>query len=166
MQNKPTEMTVISTVETLKAEAGVAKRWLKTGDLWRADGFTAEMLESDKELRDYVKKEVILLSFTKTEQAIFAKPSTTLSDEEKVTKRWVIQQIGSRLNKIIQHVRRAEELEMMDDDEHEARRVASLETRLKRDLTKWIEKIEKAEAVTFSAVKMLEHLKNASALLK
>lgn len=166
MQNKPTEMTVVSTVETLKAEAGVAKRWLKTGDLWRADGFTAEMLESDKELRDYVKKEVILLSFTKTEQAIFAKPSTTLSDEEKVTKRWIIQQIGSRLNKIIQHVRRAEELEMMDDDEHEARRVASLETRLKRDLTKWIEKIEKAEAVTFSAVKMLEHLKNASALLK
>lgn len=166
MQNKPTEMTVVSTVETLKAEANVSKRWLKTGDLWRADGFTAEMLESDKELRDYVKKEVILLSFTKTEQAIFAKPSTTLSDEEKVTKRWVIQQIGSRLNKIIQHVRRAEELEMMDDDEHEARRVASLETRLKRDLTKWIEKIEKAEAVTFSAVKMLEHLKNASALLK
>lgn len=166
MQNKPTEVTIVSTVETLKAEAGVAKRWLKTGDLWRADGFTAEMLESDKELRDYVKKEVVLLSFTKTEQAITAKPSTTLTDEEKVTKRWVIQQIGSRLNKIIQHVRRAEELEMMDDEEHEARRVASLETRLKRDLTKWIEKIEKAEAVTFSAVKMLEHLKNASALLK
>lgn len=166
MQNKPTEVTIVSTVETLKAEAGVAKRWLKTSDLWRADGFTAEMLESDKDLRDYVKKEVILLSFTKTEQAIFAKPSTTLSDEEKVTKRWVIQQIGSRLSKIIQHVRRAEELEMMGDDEHEARRVASLETRLKRDLTKWIEKIEKAEAVTFSAVKMLEHLKNASALLK
>lgn len=166
MQNKPTEVTIVSTVETLKAEAGVAKRWLKTADLWRADGFTAEMLESDKELRDYVKKEVVLLSFTKTEQAITAKPSTTLTDEEKVTKRWVIQQIGSRLNKIIQHVRRAEELEMMDDEEHEARRVASLETRLKRDLTKWIEKIEKAEAVTFSAVKMLEHLKNASALLK
>ena len=74
--------------------------------------------------------------------------------------------MGARLVKVTQHVRKAEEDEAMGDDERDARRVASLETRLKRDLTKWIEKVEKAEAVTFSATKMLEHLKAASAMLK
>jgi protein-export chaperone SecB len=40
-------------------------------------------LDGDKEYRDAFKKNVILLSFTKTEQAIMAKPATSLSDEEK-----------------------------------------------------------------------------------
>lgn len=158
--------TVTVTVETLKAEAGVQKRWLKTADTLRADGVTAELLSNDKEYRDAFLKDVILLSFTKTEQAIMAKPQTALSDEEKVTKRWIRQQMGARLVKVTSYVRKAEEEESLGDDEREARRVASLETRLKRDLTKWIEKVEKAEAVTFPAVKMLEYLKAASALLK
>ena len=161
-----TAEAVTVTVETLKAEAGVQKRWLKTADVLRAEGVTSEALTNDKEYRDAFLKDVVLLSFTKTEQAIMAKPQTTLSDEEKVTKRWIRQQMGSRLTRVAQYVRKAEEDEAMGEDERDARRVASLETRLKRDLTKWIEKVEKAEAVTFSATKMLEHLKAASALLK
>jgi hypothetical protein len=39
-------------------------------------------------------------------------------------------------------------------------------TRLKRDLTAWIDKVEKAEAVTFSATEMVKYLKSASALIK
>jgi hypothetical protein len=153
-------------VETLKAEAGVQKRWVKAADMLRAEGVTAETLNNDREYRDSFKKNVVLLSFTKTEQAIMAKPQTSLSDEEKVTKRWIQQQIGSRLNRVVQFVKRAEEEEALGDDEREARRVASLETRLKRDLAKWIDKVEKAEAVTFSATQMLQHLKAASAMLK
>lgn len=153
-------------VETLKAEAGVQKRWVKAADMLRAEGVTAETLNNDREYRDSFKKNVILLSFTKTEQAIMAKPQTSLSDEEKVTKRWIQQQIGSRLNRVVQFVKRSEEEEALGDDEREARRVASLETRLKRDLAKWIDKVEKAEAVTFSATQMLQHLKAASAMLK
>ena len=153
-------------VETLKAEVGVQKRWVKAADSLRAEGVTSEQLGNDKEFRDAFKKNVVLLSFTKAEQAIAGKPTTALSDEEKVTKRWIAQQVGSRLNKVVQHVRKAEEEEAMDDDEKGARRIASMDARLKRDLTKWIEKIEKAEAVTFSATKMLEHLKAASALIK
>ena len=161
-----TAEAVTVTIETLKAEAGVQKRWLKTADVLRAEGVTSEALTNDKEYRDAFLKDVVLLSFTKVEQAIMAKPATALSDEEKVSKRWIRQQMGARLVKVTQHVRKAEEDEAMGDDERDARRVASLETRLKRDLTKWIEKVEKAEAVTFSATKMLEHLKAASAMLK
>ena len=95
-----------------------------------------------------------------------AKPQTALSDEEKVTKRWVQQQVGSRLNRVIQHVKKAEDEEAMSDDERGARKVADLATRLKRDLTAWIDKVEKAEAVTFSATQMVKLLKEASALIK
>lgn len=153
-------------VETLKAEAGVTKRWVKAGDMLRAEGVTSEGLNNDKELRDAFKRDVVLLSFTKTEQAIMAKPQTALSDEEKVTKRWVQQQIGSRLNRVIQHVKKAEDEESMSEEKRSARKVADLATRLKRDLTAWIDKIEKAEAVTFSATQMVKHLKDAAALIK
>lgn len=153
-------------VETLKAEHAVLKRWQKAGDMLRAEGITSEALNNDKELRDGFKRDVILLSFSKAEQAIMAKPQTALSDEEKVTKRWVQQQIGSRLNRVIQHVKKAEDDEAMTDDERGARKVADLATRLKRDLTAWIDKVEKAEAVTFSATQMVKHLKDAAALIK
>ena len=158
--------TISVVVETLKAEAGVAKRWVKAADMLRAEGVTVEKLESDKEFRDAFKREVVLLSFSKAEQAIKAKPQTALTDEEKVTKRWVDQQIGSRLNRVIQHVKKAEQEEAMSDDERGARKVADMATRLKRDLSAWIDKIEKAEAVTFSATQMIQHLKAASALIK
>ena len=157
---------VSTVVETLKAEAGVAKRWIKACDSLRAEGVTSELLEKDKDFRDQFKAGVILLSFTKTEQTIVGKPHTSLTDEEKVTKRWIQQQMGSRLSRVIQHVKKAEIEETMTDDERGARRTASLETRLKKDLCAWIDRVEKAEAVTFSATKMLEYLRNASALLK
>jgi hypothetical protein len=153
-------------VDTLKADNGVQKKWKKAADMLRAEGVTADILSNDKEMRDYFKKEVVLLSFTKLEQAIYAKPVTALSDEEKVTRRFVTTEMGSRLGKVIRHVAAAEKEEMMTDDERGARKVADLATRLKRDLTAWIDKVEKAEAVTFSATQMVKHLKDAAALIK
>ena len=158
--------TIAAVVDTLKAEAGVAKRWVKAADMLRAEGVTSELLSNDKEVRDGFKKDVVLLSFTKTEQSIMALPATALSDEQKVTKRWVQQQVGSRLNRVIQHVKKAEDEELMSDEDRGAKKVADLATRLKRDLTAWIDKVEKAEAVTFSATQMVKYLKDASALIK
>ena len=153
-------------VETLKADNGVQKKWKKAADMLRAEGVTADILSNDKEMRDYFKKEVVLLSFTKLEQAIYSKPRTALSDEEKITARYVTTEMGSRLGKVIRHVAAAEKEEMMTDDERGARKVADLATRLKRDLVTWIDKVEKAEAVTLSATQMVKLLKEASALIK
>jgi len=158
--------TITTVVDTLKADTAVQKRWLKAADALRAEGVTSETLDGDKEYRDAFKKSVIMLSFTKTEQAIMAKPTTSLSDEEKVTKRWIIQQTGAKLVKVTGHVRKAEQEEMMTDDERGAKKVSDMATRLKRDLTAWIDKVEKAEAVTFSATEMVKYLKSASALIK
>ena len=158
--------TVTVTVETLKADNAVLKKWKKTADLLRGDGVTSDLLLNDAEYRAAFKKEVVLLSFTKIEQAIYAKPTTSLSDEEKVTKRFVTTEMGSRLAKVARYVKKAEEEEVMTDDERGARKVADMATKLKKDLAVWIEKIEKAEAVTFSATQMIKHLKDASALIK
>ena len=152
--------TITTVVDTLKADTAVQKRWLKAADALRAEGVTAETLDGDKEYRDAFKKNVILLSFTKTEQAIMAKPTTSLSDEEKVTKRWIVQQTGAKLVKVTSHVRKAEQEEMMTDDERGAKKVSAMATRLKRDLTAWIDTVETAEAVTFSATEMVKYLES------
>jgi hypothetical protein len=158
--------TISTVVETLKAQGVVDKKWLKTADALRSEGVSSDTLTNDKEYRDAFKRDVILLSFTKTEQAIMSKPTTSLSDEEKVTKRWIIQQTGAKLVKVTSHVRKAEQDEMMTDDERGAKKVSDMATRLKRDLAAWIDKVEKAEAVTFSATEMVKYLKAASALIK
>ena len=160
-----TENTIRTVVDTLKAEAGVQKRWIQAADLLRADGVTSQMLDNDKEFRDGFKRDVIMLSFSKVEQAIMAKPQTVLSDEEKITKRWIQQQTGSRLTRVTQHVKKAEDEETMSDDDKGARRTASMSTRLRRDLSAWVDKIEKAEAVDFSAVDMVKLLKSAIVII-
>jgi hypothetical protein len=157
---------ISTVVETLKADASVQKRWVKTADVLRAEGVTSEMLDGDKEYREAFKKNVILLSFTKVEQTIMAKPTTSLSDEEKITKRWIINQTGAKLVQVTKYVRKAEQDELLSDDERGARKVSDMATRLKRDLTAWIDKVEKAETVTFSATEMVKFLKAASALIK
>lgn len=166
MKANLSETLVAKTVETLKLQGQVDKKWVAVADMWRAEGFSSEMILNDKEVRDSIKKNVILLSFTKAEQAIAAKPHTARSDEEKVTARWVTTETGSRLGKVIRHIKKAEDEENMTDEERGARKVADLATRLKRDLTRWIDKVEKAEAVTFSATQMVKCLKDASALIK
>jgi hypothetical protein len=158
--------TVLNVSETLKLQAGVDKKWKKAADALRADGVTSEMLETDAEFRKVFKVGVVLLSFTKLEQAIYAKPRTALSDEEKVTARFVQTELGSRLGKVARHVKQSEKDEQMTDAERGAKKTAELATRLKKDLTYWIDKVEKAEAVTFSATQMVQHLKAASALIK
>jgi hypothetical protein len=159
------EVTIRAVVDTLKAEAGVQKRWVQAADLLRADGVTSDLLEKDKDFRDEFKREVIMLSFSKVEQAIMAKPQTMLSDEEKITKRWIQQQTGSRLTRVIQHVKKAEEEETMSDEDRGARRIASLSTGLRRDLSAWVDKIEKSDGTDFSAVDMVKLLKSAIAMI-
>ena len=157
---------VSTVVETLKLQNSVDKKWKKAADSLRAEGVTSESLTNDNEYRDMFLRDVVMLSFTKIEQAIYAKPLTACSDEEKVTRRFVQTERTSRLGKVVRHVKKSEVEEMMTDDERGAKKVADMATRLKRDLTVWIEKIEKADAVTFSATQMIKHLKDASALIK
>ena len=162
---KLSQSAVADTVSVLKADGALEKRWVKCSDTLRAEGVTSEMLTSDTEFRKYFKEEVILLAFSKLEQSIMALPATALSDEQKVTKRYVQQQLGVKLGRVTKYVKKAEQDEAMTDEERGAKKVSDMATRLKRDLTAWIDKVEKAEAVTFSATEMVKYLKSASALI-
>ena len=163
---KLSQSAIEDTVNVLKAEGVLEKKWVKVADGLRAEGVTAEMLEGDEEFRKYFKYEVILLAFSKVDQSIMALPTTALSDEQKVTKRYVQAQLGVKLGRVSKYVKASEMAETMTDEEKGAKKVSDMATRLKRDLTSWIDKVEKAEAVTFSATEMVKYLKSASALIK
>ena len=153
-------------VAVLKEDAAVGKRFLKAADTLREAGVTVDMLQNDKPFRDMFRTNVILLSFTKTEQGIAAKLPTLLTDAERVTRRWIQRETGSRMSKVIKYVDRSEKNEIMTDDERGAQAQAQLSTRLKRDLFAWIVRIEKAEAVDFSATLMIAKLREATSLIK
>ena len=95
-----------------------------------------------------------------------SKPHTALSDEQKVTKRWVQQQIGTRLNKVLKYIKAAEAEAQMSDDEREAKAKTTLAERVIRDLNSAKEKVQKATAVTFSATKVIASIDAAIADVK
>lgn len=160
------EQSCSAVVEVLKAQAGVDKKWRTAADLLIADGLTVDTMDNDKEWRKAFKADVVLLSFTKLEQAIVNKPTTTLSDEQKVTKRYVQMQLGARYNKVRSYLARAEREASMSDDEREAQHRDTMRVRLQKDLEKWIDKIQKAEAVDFPASAVVKDLQSALSWVK
>ena len=156
-------------INTFKGEAKQEHQWVCFTDGLVSDGITSEDFK-DSEFSNSFKVAVVLPSFTKQEQALMSAPVKSLSDEQKVSRRYLQQQIGSRVAKVVTHLKKREAVE---DDAAENDAMAKpkakkndLGAKLKADLIKWIDRVERAEAVTFSATKMLEHLRSASALIK
>ena len=156
-------------INTFRGEAKQEHQWIRFTDLLIADGITSEDFK-DSEFSNSFKVAVVLPSFTKQEQSLMSAPVKSLSDEQKVSRRYLQQQIGSRVAKVVTHLKKREAVEddAADNDAMAKPKAKKndLGAKLKADLIKWIDRVEKAEAVTFSAVKMLEHLRSASALIK
>jgi hypothetical protein len=157
-------------ITTFKGESKQDHQWIRFTDGLVAEGITSEDFK-DAEFANSFKVAVVLPSFTKQEQALMSAPIKSLSEEQKVSRRYLQQQIGSRVAKVVTHLRKREAAE--DDTADNTAATAKpkskkndLGAKLKADLVKWIDRVERAEAVTFSAVKMLEHLRSASALIK
>jgi hypothetical protein len=155
-------------INTFKGEAKQEHQWVCFTDGLVADGITSGDFK-DSEFANSFKVAIVLPSFTKQEQALMNAPVKSLSDEQKVSRRYLQQQIGSRVAKVVTHLKKREAVEEESSNDAMAKPKAKkndLGAKLKADLIKWIDRVEKAEAVTFSAVKMLEHLRSASALIK
>lgn len=160
--------TVTELVTVIKADAGVQKRWLVAADALRAEGVSSDWMK-DKKNREAVKAfraGVVLMSFTKAEQSLIAKPIHSCDDMEKFNRRYLQQQAGVRLSRVIGYLVKAEKAEAMTDEEKGAQARATMGTRLRRDLAAWIDRIEKAEATDFSAVDVIKALKAALVLVK
>lgn len=153
-------------VGVIEADGRIHKRWLAAADRLRASGVTSEFLSSNAEARKAFMSGVVLLSFTKTEQGIMVKPIDSCSEQERVARRVIRQEMGAKYASVVKYLVRAERAETMTDEERGAKARASIGTRLRRDLTAWIDRIEKAEAVDFSATEMIKALKSAIVLIK
>jgi hypothetical protein len=105
-----------------------------------------------------------VMGFTVTMQALLKKDTKSLSDAQKSDKRYWSMQIGSKLKDLRNALSTREALG--DNSDGAGTKPASFESRLKRDLTKYIAQVEKLEAAKFSVVDMLKYLKLANVLIK
>ena len=143
------------------AKADKAK--VKTLDVLQAEGFVSTDFVApdkgkDRALYDGLKAAVIF-GFEVKVQTLLAKDTKTLDDDAKKVKKMWQQQIGSRMTDLKNGLAKRENPEG-------EKATASFESRLKRDLTKYIAQIEKGEAFSFTVIDMLKYLKSASALIK
>ena len=143
------------------AKADKAK--VKTLDILQAEGFVSTDFVApdkgkDRALYDGLKAAVIF-GFEVKVQTLLAKDTKTLDDDAKKVKKMWQQQIGSRMTDLKNGLAKRENPEG-------EKATASFESRLKRDLTKYIAQIEKGEAFSFTVIDMLKYLKSASVLIK
>jgi hypothetical protein len=153
--------------DTLRAESQVTQKWVKFTDLLRADGITSTMLDSkagSQELRDHVKDKIVLPSFKDAELALMAKETKSLEDDKKAQKRFLQQQIGSRLGKIERHLRDAEKA--TDAGENGTPKAPKTDAqRLQKMLDDILAKIGKMEKPAFDAVAVCDHLKKCKVII-
>ena len=145
------------------ASAKADKTKVKTLDVLQAEGFVSTDFVApdkgkDRALYDSLKAAVVL-GFEVRFQTLLAKDTKTLDDDAKALKKTWQQQIGSRMTDLKNGLAKRENPEG-------EQATASFESRLKRDLTKYIAQIEKGEAFSFTVIDMLKYLKSASALIK
>lgn len=145
-------------------------KWLKASDLLHAEGVTVAMLE-DVQYKALFMREVILLALPKKDQALYITPKAGLSVEDRKDVIKIGNKLRAKLSIIKGHMINRERLETMTDIEKIAEldkktNSGTMDARLSKALDEWIKKVQEAEEVSFSATKMLEHLKAARALIK
>ena len=135
-------------------------------DALQADGVTPEMMFAPKKDQDrtfYASLEgAVIAGFTATAQALLKKETKTLSDDQKVAKRYWQQQIGSK----IKDFRNALQRRIDQGSEGGANNTSTLEGRIRRDLAKYITQLEKVESFSGNVVELTKCLKSALAYVK
>jgi hypothetical protein len=151
---------------------------VKVIDSLVADGIVHTAMLAPKKGEDrtfYASLEVaVIAGFTAAAQAMLDADVKSLPEVDdsraklnrdlkcKGNRRYWQQQVGSK----IKDYRNGVEKRNTPEDSDGANDKTTFDSRLKRDLTKYIAQIEKLEASSFSVVDMLKYLKGASALIK
>jgi hypothetical protein len=153
----------------VKGEEAHDKKNVKFTDALRSEGITSDMLKApakgaDSAFYDSFKAAVVA-GFDATKRKLLAAPTKGMSEAQKKAKREAQQSIGARIGDIRRLIAVAEKREE-GEGEGEGAAKSTFESRLKRDLTKYIAQIEALEAAKFTVVDMLKYLKAASALIK
>jgi uncharacterized protein (DUF885 family) len=166
--------TLKQTADTIKGDIETGHKWVKLADLYRAEGVTASMLETenkggDERLRDQVK-EAIVAGFKETDRKLLASDTKTLSDREKGTKKTLQQNVGAYLAKIKTHILKAESAEKAKSAENavstpEKAESSATKTQAQRvqkmldDVIKTMQKMEKPNFDVADAIKRINAVK-------
>ena len=101
-----------SIIEAVASEQNNKRKWLKVTDNLQADGIKHHMIVTEAkggkpEIRDALR-DTVVMGFSKTEQALYAKENKALSEAEVETKRYIQKQVGSMLGHIERLLAKAE----------------------------------------------------------
>ena len=99
-------------IEAVSSDIASNNKWIKAVDSLQADGIKASMIATEKkggnaDVREAVRG-AVTMGFTTNQQALISKDIKTLSDTEKAERRYVTQQIGSKLGEIERRLTKAE----------------------------------------------------------
>jgi hypothetical protein len=159
----------------VKGKEGQEKRDGKLLDIMQAEGMTSGMLKAPEKGQDRTVYAGILtaitMGFAVSKQNLLTAPTKGMTDAHKKAKRAAQMSLGAYVGNIKRDLLAREAkaaaaaaAEAGEEVEKEAK--STFESRLKRDLTKYIAQIEKLEGAQFTVTKMLDYLRNASALIK
>lgn len=161
--------TCIGAVKGFVSAATTAeKKKVGMADTLHAEGVTAAMCTApakgeDRTFFDSLKAAVVL-GFTAQVQALLAKPTKGLTDQQKSDKRYWQQQIGARVNDI---ARALAKREAQDEDGDGANNTSTWEDRTKKVLTAIVDAVQKKEGVNIVDVgAFVRDLKAAVARIK
>lgn len=141
---------------------------ISMADTLHAEGVTSAMCTApakgeDRTFFDSLKAAVVL-GFTAQVQALLAKPTKGLTDQQKSDKRYWQQQIGARVNDI---ARALAKREAQDSDGDGANNTSTWEDRTKKVLTAIVDAVQKKEGVNIVDVSaFVKDLKAAVARIK
>ena len=156
--------------DALHADNLAKNKWRKACDALTSDGVTSAMLAKPKKgettpheaLIGQVES-IVLSSFTKLEQEIFAKEPKTLNDEQKVTRRFVQTERGSRYAKIVRHMVNFEQ--SMQEPESTPRTPKTKVDRIKAKLDDAIKLAQSLETPAFDVTDFVKEVKLCIAMV-
>ncbi len=138
----------------------------KAVDALQADGVTVEMLVAPKKDQDRAFYDsvcaAVVAGFTATVQDLLTKETKTLGDEKKGEKRYWQQQIGSKVKDLRNMLQRRYDAEDGDG----ANEKSTLESRIVRDLGKYITQLQKVEAFKGDVAGVIKDMQSAIARIK
>lgn len=146
----------------MKLDGKALMQWAIASDLLRSEGVTSKSVSAGGAHREEVKEGIVIPSLSAGKQALLSADIRALNAEQKKARRDIMQEIGSKLGKVVRHLRTSEGL----DGERAPRAASTLEATLRKEIEIMIKKVQKAEKVTFSATNMVKHLTEALALVK
>jgi hypothetical protein len=154
----------------VKGHEAQTKRDGKLLDILQAEGIQSSMLvaprgDEDRTLYDAIKASVVA-GFDATKRKLLEMPTKGLSDGQKKAKFKVQQSVGGWMGTLRRDLATREAAESAESGEDKTDTKSTFESRLKRDLTKYIAQIQALKGAQFTVVEMLNHLRSASALIK